>query len=167
LHAAVCQSSLALPWDRMDREFLEKPRAWDPTGIARFMIYIGPISSVFDVATFLVLWFAIHANAPGHQGLFQSGWFIEGLLSQTLIVHMIRTQKIPFVQSVATVPVLLSTTAVIALGIGLPFSHAGTAFGMVHLPPSYFAWLAMILLSYWGLTQLIKTWYIRRFKSWL
>ena len=160
-------SQLALPWDRMDREFLEQPRKWEPSGIARFMVCIGPISSVFDVATFALLWFVFHANAPAHQGLFQSGWFLEGLLSQTLIVHMIRTQKIPFIQSRATGPVVLSTAAIIAVGIGLPFSHAGAAIGMVPLPWAYFPWLAAILLAYCGLTQLVKGWYIRHFGAWL
>jgi Mg2+-importing ATPase len=160
-------SQVALPWDRMDREFLEQPRKWEPSGIARFMVCIGPISSVFDVATFALLWFVFHANAPAHQGLFQSGWFLEGLLSQTLIVHMIRTQKIPFIQSRATVPVVLSTAAIIAVGMGLPFSHAGAAIGMVPLPGTYFPWLAAMLLAYCGLTQLVKSWYIRRFGAWL
>jgi Mg2+-importing ATPase len=160
-------SQVALPWDRMDREFLEQPRKWEPSGIARFMVCIGPISSVFDVATFALLWFVFHANASAHQGLFQSGWFLEGLLSQTLIVHMIRTQKIPFIQSRATVPVVLSTAAIIAVGMGLPFSHAGAAIGMVPLPGTYFPWLAAMLLAYCGLTQLVKSWYIRRFGAWL
>jgi Mg2+-importing ATPase len=160
-------SQLALPWDRMDREFLERPRSWEPTGIARFMVFIGPISSVFDVATYLVLWFVFNANGPSHQGLFQSGWFIEGLLSQTLIVHMIRTQRIPFVQSMGATPVVLSTVVVMAIGIGLPFTHAGTAIGMVHLPWAYFPWLTVILLSYCVLTQGVKAWYVRRFGSWL
>ena len=100
-------SQLSLPWDRMDPEFLTKPRKWDASGIARFMAYIGPISSVFDVTTFAVLWFVMGASTVAHQGLFQSGWFIEGLLSQTLIVHMIRTKKVPFIQSTAALPVLL------------------------------------------------------------
>jgi Mg2+-importing ATPase len=160
-------SQLALPWDRMDQEFLKRPRTWEPSGIARFMVCIGPISSVFDVATFALLWFVFRANAPAHQGLFQSGWFIEGLLSQTLIVHMIRTQQIPFIQSRATVPVVLATATIIAVGIGLPFSHAGVAIGMVPLPWVYFLWLAAMLLAYCGLTQLVKVWYIRRFGSWL
>ena len=92
-------SQLSLPWDRMDPEFLRMPRKWDTTGIARFMVYIGPISSVFDITTFLLLWFVLHAKGPGGEAIFQSGWFIESLLSQTLIVHMIRTEKIPFLQS--------------------------------------------------------------------
>ncbi len=99
-------SQISIPWDKMDAEYLEKPKKWDASGIARFMFFIGPISSIFDYATFALLFFFFKANSPAHQSFFQSGWFIEGLLSQTLIVHMIRTTKIPFIQSWATVPVI-------------------------------------------------------------
>jgi Mg2+-importing ATPase len=160
-------SQLSLPWDRMDREFLAKPRKWEAGDIARFMLFIGPISSIFDIATYLVMWNVFGANAPEHQSLFQSGWFIEGLLSQTLIVHMIRTQKIPFIQSTASLPVLLLTGTIIAFGIYVPFSALGAAIGLQPLPMSYFPWLAGILLSYCVLTQLLKTLYIRRFGKWL
>ena len=109
----------------------------------------------------------IGASTVARQGLFQSGWFIEGLLSQTLIVHMIRTKKVPFVQSTAARPVLLSTLAVMALGIYLPFSRLWSATGMARLPWTYFPWLAVTLLAYCGLTQAVKTWYVRRFHAWL
>ena len=95
-------SQTTIPFDRMDPEFLRKPRRWDASDLKRFMIYIGPISSIFDIVTYLVMWHVFGCNSPEHQSLFQSGWFIEGLLSQTLIVHMIRTRKIPFIQSRAT-----------------------------------------------------------------
>ena len=98
-------SQTTIPFDRMDPEFLRKPRRWDASDLKRFMIYIGPISSIFDIVTYLVMWHVFGCNSPEHQSLFQSGWFIEGLLSQTLIVHMIRTRKIPFIQSRATWPV--------------------------------------------------------------
>lgn len=160
-------SQLSLPWDRMDPEFLTKPRKWDASGIARFMAYIGPISSVFDVTTFGLLWFVFGASSIARQGVFQSGWFIEGLLSQTLIVHMIRTKKVPFLQSTAALPVVLLTTAVMAVGIYLPFSRRGVATGMARLPWTYFPWLAITLLAYCALTQGVKTWYIRHFHAWL
>jgi len=99
--------------------------------------------------------------------LFQSGWFIEGLLSQTLIVHMIRTQKIPFVQSTAALPVLLLTGLIAAIGLSLPFSSLGTFASMEPLPDNYFFWLAAILFSYAVLTQVVKGWYLRRFHEWL
>jgi Mg2+-importing ATPase len=161
-------SQLSLPWDRMDREFLRAPRKWDASGIARFMVWIGPISSVFDITTFLILWFVFraHGSAAG-ESLFQSGWFVESLLSQTLIVHMIRTERIPFVQSRAATPVLLLTSAIMAAGIYLPYSSVGAAVGLSHLPAPFFAWLVLTLLSYGVLTQAIKTWYLRRFHAWL
>ncbi|MGX8908960.1 magnesium-translocating P-type ATPase [Streptomyces netropsis] len=160
-------SQLATPWDRMDPEYLRKPRTWDARGIARFMLCVGPISSVFDIITFLVMWNVFGANSEAHQTLFQSGWFIEGLLSQTLIVHMIRTRRIPFIQSRASAPVLVMTGLVMALGIFLPFSPLASALSMEPLPMGYFPWLIGILLTYCALTQVVKTWYIRRFSTWL
>ena len=160
-------SQVAIPWDRMDKEYLQRPRKWDASDIARFMLWIGPISSIFDITTYCLMWFVFGANSPEHQSLFQSGWFIESLLSQTLIVHMIRTHKIPFIQSVAAPPVLLVTAAVMAIGIVFPFSPLGASVGMQPLPSSYFAWLFATLLSYCVLTQIIKTIYIRRFGKWL
>lgn len=160
-------SQISIPWDRMDAEYIEQPRKWDASGISKFMVYIGPISSIFDYSTYAVMWYVFKANSPAHQSLFQSGWFIEGLLSQTLIVHMIRTKKIPFIQSWATAPVLALTTAIMAVGIYLPFSSFAGALNMVPLPMSYFPWLIGILVVYCFLTQLVKTWFIRRFHQWL
>jgi len=160
-------SQVAIPWDRMDKEYLEQPRKWDAGDIARFMIWIGPISSVFDITTYCLMWFVFGANGPAHQSLFQSGWFVESLLSQTLIVHMIRTQQIPFFQSIASAPVLLVTGVVMAIGILFPFSALGASVGLQPLPISYFAWLFITLLNYCVLTQIVKTIYIRRFGKWL
>jgi P-type Mg2+ transporter len=160
-------SQVAIPWDRMDKEYLQQPRKWEASDIARFMVWIGPISSIFDITTYCLMWFVFGANSPPQQSLFQSGWFIESLLSQTLIVHMIRTHKIPFLQSTASPPVLLVTAAVMAIGAFFPFSSLGVSVGMQPLPLSYFAWLVATLLSYCVLTQIIKTIYIRRFGKWL
>lgn len=160
-------SQISIPWDRMDAEYIEKPRKWDAGGISKFMIFIGPISSIFDYATYAIMWFVFKANSTAHQSLFQSGWFIEGLLSQTLIVHMIRTKKIPFIQSWATAPVLALTTAIMAVGIFIPFSGFANALKMEPLPLSYFPWLIGMLLAYCMLTQLVKTWFIRKFHQWL
>lgn len=159
-------SQLALPWDHMDKEFLSKPRKWDARNIGRFMIWIGPTSSIFDITTYALMWFVFAANAPEHQSLFQSGWFIEGLLSQTLVVHMLRTQKIPFFNSTAALPVLLMSTVISALGIYLPFSPLGEVIGLQPLPVSYFPWLAGMLVCYCLVAQLMKTFYIRRFGQW-
>ena len=160
-------SQVSIPWDRMDEDFLEKPKKWDASGIKRFMLYIGPVSSVFDYAMFAIMFFVFKANSPEHQSLFQSGWFIEGLLSQTLIVHMIRTRKIPFIQSWATTPVVALTALIMVIGIGIPFSPFAGALKMSPLPLSYFPWLIGILICYGLLTQYVKNWYIKRFNQWL
>ena len=160
-------SQISIPWDEMDTEYIEKPRKWEAGGIARFMIFIGPISSVFDYATFAVMYFVFKANTVEHQSLFQSGWFIEGLLSQTLIVHMIRTKKIPFIQSWATAPVLALTSLIMVIGIYIPFSPFATALKLQPLPLMYFPWLIGILICYCLLTQFIKNWFIKKFAFWL
>jgi len=160
-------SQVSIPWDTMDDEYLSKPRKWNADDIGRFMIFIGPISSIFDVITYLVMWFVFKANTPAMQSLFQSGWFIEGLLSQTLIVHMIRTKKIAFIQSRATVPVLLLTGIIMTAGIFIPFTSFGISVGLQPLPFLYFPWLLGVLLAYCVLTQFIKKVYIKKFNSWL
>ncbi|AMS17711.1 magnesium-translocating P-type ATPase [Pseudomonas chlororaphis] len=159
-------SQLSLPWDKMDKEFLRKPRKWDAKNIGRFMLWIGPTSSIFDITTFALMWFVFAANSVEMAALFQSGWFIEGLLSQTLVVHMLRTQKIPFIQSTAALPVMLMTGLVMALGIYVPFSPLGAMVGLVPLPWEYFPWLVGTLLCYCVVAQTMKTLYIRRFKQW-
>lgn len=160
-------SQTSIPWDSMDADFIEKPQKWDARGISKFMLYIGPISSIFDYATFFVMYFFFKANSPAHQSLFQSGWFIEGLLSQTLIVHMIRTRKIPFIQSWAAAPVVALASLIMIIGIALPFSPLAPALKLQALPMSYFPWLIGILLSYCVLTQVIKNWFISKFNQWL
>ncbi len=160
-------SQTSIPWDDMDAEYLTVPRKWRADDIGRFMLFIGPTSSVFDIATFAIMWYIFKANAPAHQALFQSGWFIESLFTQTLIVHMIRTSKIPFLQSRATWPVLALTAAIIACGIAFPFIPLGHKLGLEALPGSYFLWLVAIMFSYIALVQVMKTWYIKRFGTWL
>lgn len=160
-------SQTTVPFDRMDAEYLRKPRKWDASGLSRFMIWIGPISSIFDITTYLLMWYIFKCRSVEMQALFQSGWFIEGLLSQTLIVHMIRTRKVPFFQSRASWPVLVMTFSVMAIGIMIPFTPFGASIGLVALPWSYFPWLAATLLTYCILTQAIKNWYVKRFNSWL
>lgn len=160
-------AQLATPWDRMDEEYLRKPRNWDAKGIGRFMLCIGPISSIFDIAMFVIMWNVFAANTEAHAALFQSGWFIEGLLSQTLVVHMIRTRKIPFIQSRASWPVMVMTVLAVLTGLFLPFSPLAASLGFVPLPASYFPWLIGVLLAYCTLTQLLKTVYIRTFGTWL
>lgn len=160
-------SQTSIPWDSMDEDFIEQPQKWNARGISKFMLFIGPISSIFDYATFAVMWFVFKANSPAHQSLFQTGWFVESLLSQTLIVHMIRTRKIPFIQSWATAPVVALTTAIMAIAIFIPFSPFAVAFKMEALPLAFFPWLLGILFTYCLLTQLIKNWFINKFHQWL
>ncbi len=160
-------SQISIPWDTMDKEFLKVPRKWDAGTIAKFMVFIGPISSVFDVVTFIVMWYVFKANCDGMQSLFHSGWFVVGLLTQTLIVHMIRTEKIPFIQSAASFPVIAMTVFIMVIGVCIPFLPISASIGLVPLPMSYFPWLIGILLAYCLLTQFCKKLYIKKFNSWL
>ena len=160
-------SQLSIPFDRMDEEYVRRPRKWNASDIRRFMVWIGPTSSIFDITTFALLWYWFGANSTAHQTFFQSGWFVESLLTQTLVVHMIRTRKIPFLQSAASAPVLGLTTAIIAIGIAIPYTTLGHHLGMVELPLGYFGWLAATVIAYCALTQGVKTLYMRRFGRWL
>ncbi|MCS5693130.1 magnesium-translocating P-type ATPase [Cyanobium sp. FGCU-6] len=156
-------SQTGIPFDNVDAEDLRQPRQWQVGGIRRFMLCIGPVSSLFDYATFALMWFVFQAQTPAQQSLFQSGWFVESLMTQTLIVHVIRTRRIPFLQSRPSLTMALATLVVMAIGIALPFTPIGAGLNLVPLPPPYFAWLAMILLGYITLTQLVKSWFVRRF----
>jgi len=156
-------SQTAIPFDHVDEEYLEQPRKWEIGDIGRFMLFIGPISSIFDYATFGLMWFVFKANTVAQAGLFQSGWFVEGLLSQTLIVHMIRTRKIPFIQSRASTPLLVLTALIMMIGIYIPFTVFGAKIGLVPLPLRYFPWLVAILLSYCFLAQNVKNWFIKKY----
>jgi P-type Mg2+ transporter len=156
-------SQTGIPFDYVDLEYLAKPRKWQVGDIQRFMLCIGPISSIFDYTTYGLMWFVFGANTIEKQALFQTGWFVESLLTQTLIVHIIRTAKIPLIQSRPALPTLLVTLAIMAIGIGLPFSPIGSGLGFVPLPASYFPCLALILFSYCVLTQLMKTWFVKKY----
>ena len=127
------------------------------------MIFFGPLSSIFDILTFALMWFVFHANSPEQQTLFQSGWFVVGLLTQTLIVHMIRTEKIPFIQSRAAMPLLVMTLVIVAVGIFLPMGPFAEYLKLQALPLSYFLFLPLILLGYILVVQLMKKIYIRRY----
>ncbi|HHX92114.1 MAG TPA: magnesium-translocating P-type ATPase [Clostridiales bacterium] len=160
-------SQISIPWDNMDEEYLHEPQQWNADEIGKFMVCIGPVSSVFDIATFWMMWTVFGANTPEMAPLFQSGWFVVGLLTQTLIVHMIRTRKLPFIQSRASGPVNIMTAVIMALGILIPFTGLGTYIGLVALPARYFAWLLGILIAYSALTEIMKNVYIRKFNSWI
>ncbi|MBE7539181.1 MAG: magnesium-translocating P-type ATPase [Opitutaceae bacterium] len=160
-------SQVAIPWDRMDAEFIRQPRQWNAGSIASFMFWIGPISSIFDMITFRVMWTVFGANTPDQQALFQSGWFVVGLLTQTSIVHMIRTERVPFIQSTAAPIVLVTTALVMLAGVALPYSFLAAPLHMQALPGGFFIYLALVLPAYCLLTQFVKRIYIRRFGSWL
>jgi len=159
-------SQTAIPFDHMDSEYLKVPRRWEPAGIARFMLHLGPVSSIFDYVTFCLMWFFFGARTPEAQSLFQSGWFVEGLLSQTLIVHIIRTHKVPFLESRAAAPLALLTALVMLAGLAIPFTGFGRTIGLQPLPWTYFPFLAFILASYVVLAQLVKNWYARKYGYW-
>jgi Mg2+-importing ATPase len=171
-------SCTAIPWDNVDKEYLAVPRKWDASSIGKFMIWIGPTSSVFDITTYLLMYFIICPAMTGglmfHQltdpatqayfiALFQAGWFVESMWSQTLVIHMIRTPKIPFIQSHASLSVtLLTFTGIAALTI-IPFTKLGATIGLAALPPVYFAWLALTIFLYMVLATVFKKIFIRRY----
>ncbi len=156
-------SQIAIPFDNVDEELVKKPQRWNPSEIGRFMLFFGPVSSVFDITTYCVMWFVFGADSPEHQTLFQSGWFIEGLMTQTLVVHMIRTQKIPFIESRPGTTLLAMTCLIMAIGIFIPMGPLAHYFKLQALPLGYFPILAAILAGYMVLTQTMKRYYTRRF----
>jgi Mg2+-importing ATPase len=153
-------SQTAIPTDRVDEDYLARPRKWELGNIARFMVFIGPISSIFDYATFFTMLYLFHCWA--NPALFQTGWFTESLLTQTLIIHVIRTAHIPFLESRASLALTLTTLAVCAIGIALPLTPLGRTLGFVPLPALFWPIVASFLLSYAVLTTLVKSWFIRR-----
>lgn len=156
-------SQIVIPFDNVDAEFLVKPQRFNPKDLRTFMIFFGPLSSIFDVITFLLLWYVYKANSIAHATLFQSGWFIEGLVTQILIVHMIRTRKIPFLQSMPGMPLIIMTVIIVCIGIAFPMSFIGGYVKMTALPLSYFAWIIAIVLSYMALVQVMKGVYAKLF----
>ncbi len=156
-------SQTAVPFDSVDEEQLKKPQRWRPGDIGRFMVYFGPLSSLFDIITFLLMWYVFAANSVSAQTLFQSGWFVVGLVTQTMVVHMIRSPKIPFVQSRASAPLTAMTAVIIGTGIFLPMGPLAPYLKLEAPPPLYFAFLPLIVFAYMALSQVLKLWYIRRF----
>ncbi|HAV5336562.1 TPA: magnesium-translocating P-type ATPase [Acinetobacter baumannii] len=156
-------SQIVIPFDNVDEELIAKPQRWQPEEVGRFMLVFGPISSIFDMITFGLMWFVFSANTPEHQTLFQSGWFVVGLLTQTLIVHMIRTAQIPFIQSRAATPLLIMTAVIMCIGIFLPMGPLASYLKLQALPLSYFLYLPVILGAYMCVTQWVKKIYIRRY----
>jgi Mg2+-importing ATPase len=156
-------SQTAIPFDNVDPELVQQPQRWRPEDIGRFMIVFGPVSSVFDICTFAVMWFVFGATTEAASPLFQAGWFLEGLATQTLIVHMIRTQKLPFVQSRPATPLLVTTIAIVAFGIAIVVGPQAHVFKFAPLPMAYFPWWAGMVAGYIVLTQVVKSWYLKRY----
>jgi Mg2+-importing ATPase len=158
-------SQVPIPTDAVDDEQASRPRPWNIEEIRRFILFIGPISSIFDYTTFFVMLWVFNCWDPSRAALFQTGWFVESLMTQTLIIHVIRTNKIPFLQSRASLPLMLTTLAIMGFGMWLPNSPLALELGLTRLPGMYWPILLATLLCYVGLTQMIKVWLLR--KKWI
>ncbi len=154
-------SQTGIPTDTVDAEWLARPRKWALGEIRRYIILIGPVSSIFDYLTYFVMLYVF--NAWANPALFHTGWFVESLLTQTLIIHVIRTNKIPFIQSRASKTLILTSLLIVALGVWLTVSPLAGMLGFVSLPALYWPILLAMLVCYVGLTQLVKTWFVRRY----
>ncbi|MCL2449792.1 MAG: HAD-IC family P-type ATPase, partial [Polyangiaceae bacterium] len=158
-------SQVPIPTDNVDSEQIARPRPWTIDEIARFIVFVGPCSSIFDYSTYLVMWFVFQARSVEHASLFQTGWFVESLLTQTLVIHVIRTNRFPFLQSRASLPLTLTTLAIMAVGIWLPYSPVAAALGFTKLPQLYWPFVAATLVLYVCLTQAVKVWLLK--KAWI
>ena len=167
-------SQTAIPTDNVDKEIVEKPLKWHIGNIKKFMVFIGPISSIFDYATYTLMWVffgcSLYLNPlTGDlqkeylEKLFQTGWFVESLLTQTLIVHIIRTRKVPFFGSHASIPMTLTTLIIMLIAGWLPYSPFAGTLGFVPLPPIYWAWIIGFLISYSIITHFVKIWFIKKY----
>lgn len=173
-------SCTAIPWDNVDKEFVALPKKWDASSVSKFMLWIGPISSIFDITTYLLMFFVICPAVCGGKlfgqitdpamkmlfiSTFQAGWFIESMWSQTLVIHMIRTPKIPFMQSRASAPVTLLSFAGIAVATVIPFTFVGEKIGLAALPGIYFMWLGITILCYMVLVTIVKRLYVKKYQT--
>ncbi len=155
-------SQVPIPTDDVDPEQIAAPRPWSMRDLTRFILFIGPCSSVFDYTTFFIMLYVFGCWDPARASLFQTGWFVESLLTQTLIIHVIRTNRIPFLQSRASVALIATTVGIMLVGVWLPSSPLAPALGLTHLPHLYWPLLGLTLLAYVALTQVVKTWLHRR-----
>ena len=154
-------SQVPIPTDAVDPEQVARPRPWNISEITRFILFIGPISSIFDYTTFFVMLWVFNCWDPSRASVFQTGWFVESLMTQTLIIHVIRTNKIPFLQSRASLPLTATTLSIMAFGAWLPYSPLASSLGLAHLPGMYWPILLLTLLAYVSLTQIVKVWLLR------
>lgn len=169
-------SCISIPWDHMDKEYLDEPKSWISANIGKFMLWIGPTSSVFDITTYLLMYFVIcpamlggsyHTLSPAQQvtfiAIFHAGWFVESLWTQTMVLHALRTPKVPFLQSRASFSMITITTLGIAVGTIVPFTNFGRNLGMLPLPGNYWLWLFVTMVLYLALVTVVKRIYIRRY----
>jgi Mg2+-importing ATPase len=153
-------SQTTIPTDTVDEEYLAVPRQWDIGNLTRFMLFIGPISSVFDYLTFFMMLYVF--DAWSRPGLFQAGWFVESLLTQTLIIHIIRTARIPFLESRASTPLIITTIVIASIGAIIPYTGLGATLGFQPLPWRYWPLVAAMLFTYAAITHRVKGWFVRR-----
>ncbi|HYQ86241.1 MAG TPA: magnesium-translocating P-type ATPase [Bacteroidota bacterium] len=155
-------SQVPIPTDAVDEELVAKPRPWSIDEIKKFILFIGPISSIFDYTTYFVMLYVFNCWDPARASLFQTGWFVESLMTQTLIIHVIRTNKIPFLQSRPSLPLVFTSVIVMAIGAWLPYSPFAPALGFVELPALYWPILLLTLIGYITLTQSVKMRLLKR-----
>ena len=160
-------AQIAMPFDNVDKEYIEKPKKWNTNGIKKFMFAFGTISTILDIICFAVLWFVLKFDTIEKQALFQTGWFAFGIISQTLIIHMIRTHKVPFLQSKSSKQLLISTFAITIITLIIAFTGVATIFDLRKLPYEYMLWIVILLCVYILFIQVYKKIYLRRNKEWL
>jgi len=160
-------AQIGMPFDNIDEEYLTEPKSWDTKSVGNFMRWLGPVSSIFDILCFLILWFVIGANTMDKAPLFQAGWFIFGTLSQILIMHMIRTTKTPFIKSMSSKELTMSTFIIATIAIIMVFSDLAIGLDMLPLQVSFIPWLVLLLIGYMLVVQLIKKFYLKRYKEWI
>lgn len=160
-------SQMGIPFDSVDAEYIKKPRKWETRTIKLFMAFLGPVSSVFDILCFAIMWWAIGANTAALSPLFQCGWFVFGTLSQVIVIHMIRTASLPFLQSRPSIPLFFSTFVVAVIALIIGFTNLSIGLDMVSLPLKFIPWLLAILLGYLLCVQYIKVIYIRKYGEWM
>jgi Mg2+-importing ATPase len=158
---------MGMPFDSVDKEYIKQPRKWETQSIKSFMALMGPLSSVFDISCFAIMWWALGAQTTVLSPLFQAGWFIFGTISQVLVIHMIRTAKIPFLQSRPSMPLFLSTFIVTAITIIIGFTDGAIGLEMQRLPATFIPWLVLLLAGYLLSVQWIKKLYVRRYGEWM
>lgn len=160
-------SQMGMPFDHVDEEFLRAPCRWETKSVKSFMAVMGPISSVFDIACFGIMWFIIGASTAALSPIFQCGWFVFGTVSQVLVIHTIRTSKVPFVNSCASLPLMISTGLVTIATLLIGFTDIAVGFDMLKLPLQFIPWLILLLAGYFVCVQLIKRTYIGKYKKWM